>query len=79
MSFPSLSFQVSTIRFAIEWTIPISDMQSGVSVGPGPPESNRKSHMARSMEKAQCLEVCAQEDHSVMRTAIRAFMAFKMI
>lgn len=50
-----------------------------MSVGPGPSESNEKSHMVRSTEKALCLEVCAQEDHSVMRTAIGALMAFKTI
>lgn len=60
MSFPSLSFNISTIRFAIKWKIPINGMQSGVSMGPGPSESNRKSHLARSMEKALCREVSSE-------------------
>lgn len=79
MSISPLSFKISTIRFAIDWTILINDVQNGMSVGPGPSESNEKSHMVRSTEKALCLEVCAQEDHSVMRTAIGALMAFKTI
>lgn len=32
-------------------------MQSGVSMGPGLTESNRKSHMVRSMENTVCPKV----------------------